>query len=228
MSNEIFKRLIFVLAVFAAVTAIAILSGGCSFQPPAAEQPKEESPIMVGFYPSPFDALTSESDANCNDLLMTNKGASYVVSNDSNTVSSYMSPCQMSFMMKQSKEMKASVAALTTSTSQDESRLTATQMSSEDGHSLIQLRNEKMNVDVFLRTKAPEMLPRNKDFDGSYDRKKLTMPVPDFVDQIAQKLIANGYKFNNAQPGQLQFETGALEAESGYGTAAIMFDPATK
>jgi hypothetical protein len=219
-------RLGLILYTLAAVALVAMLFGGCNFQPPATEQPKEDGPTMVGFYPSPYDALT-EGTVACNDLLMAFKGESYVMSNDSNTVSSYMSPCQLEFMSGQSKDLRPLVAKLTSSSTQDELRLTATQMTSEDGHTLIQLRNEKMNIDVFLRTKAPEMLPRAKGFDGSYDRKKLTMPVPDSVDQIAQKLIADGYKFNNAQAGQLQFETGSLEAISGYGTAAIMFDQAT-
>lgn len=221
-----YSRIGLILYTIAAVALIAMLFGGCSFQPPAAEQPKEESPTMVGFYPSPYDALT-QSDMGCNDLLMTYKGDTYIASNDSQKISSFMSPCQIKFMTMQSQEMRTVVAELTSSSTKEDARLTATQMTEEDNHSLIQLRNEKMNVDVFLRTKSPEMLPQTKDLDGSYDRKKLTMPVPDFVDQIAQKLIAAGYKFNNAKSGQLQFETGSLEATSGYGTAAIMFDQTT-
>lgn len=226
MSNTTFKRLIFLLAAFAAITGFILFSSGCSIQPPAAEQPKEEGPIMVGFYPSPYDALTT-GNTDCNDLLMTYKGETYIASNDSQKISSYMSPCKMDFMNEQSKEMQTLVADLTSSTTAEETRLTASQMSAENGHSLIQLRNDKMNIDVFLRTHAPEMLPRAKDFDGSYDRKKLTMPIPDFVDQIAQKLMAAGYKFNDSKSGQLQFDTGSLEATSGYGTAAIMFDQST-
>lgn len=223
MFSTPFQRFILFIGILAAMLAFSVGLHGCSFQPPAAEQPKEDAPTMVGFYPSPYDALAQDS-ISCNDLLMTFKGESYIASNDSQKISSYMSPCQMAFMSEQSKEMKTVVADLTSSTTQDEQRLSATQMTSEDSHALIQLRNEKMNIDVFLRTKAPKMLPRAKDFDGSYDRKKLTMPVPDVVDQVAQKLIAAGYKFNNAKAGQLQFETGSLEATSGYGTAAIMFD----
>ncbi len=219
-------RLGLILYTLAAVALVVMLFGGCNFQPPAAEQPKEEGPITVGPYHSPYDALTDGS-MNCNDLLMASKDESYVVSHDSNKISSYMPPDQLKLMTEQPKDLGLVVANLTSSTTQDEPRLMATRVTSEDGHTLIQLRNEKMNIDVFLRTKAPEMLPRTKDFDGSYDRKKLTMPVPDSVDQIAQKLIAAGYKFNNAKSGQLQFETGSLEATSGYGTAAIMFDQTT-
>lgn len=228
MSNQTFKRFIYLIAAFAVIVTFVLFTSGCNIAPPSAEQPKEEGPIMVGFYPSPYDSLRNKIDTGCDDLLMNYKGETYVVSNDSNMVSSYMNPCQMQDMYDQSMEMRSLVADLVSSATKEDARLTATQITSEDGHTLIQLRNEKMNIDVFLRTKAPEMLPKAKDFDGSYDRKKLTLPVPDFVDQIAQKLIAAGYKFNNAKAGQLQFETGSLEAESGYGTAAIMFDPAAK
>lgn len=226
MSTTPFQRFLLFLGILAAMLAFSVGLHGCSFQPPATE-PKEDAPTMVGFYPSPYDALAQDS-IDCNDLLMTFKSESYIASNDSQKVSSYMSPCQLAFMSKQSKEMKTLVANLTSSDKQEDTRLTATLMTGEGDQSLMQLRNDKMNLDVFLRTKAPQMLPRNKDFDGSYDRKKLATPIPDFVDQIAQKLIAGGYKFNNAKTGELQFETGSMEATSGYGTAAIMFDPSMK
>ncbi|MBX9879720.1 MAG: hypothetical protein K2Y22_14780 [Candidatus Obscuribacterales bacterium] len=227
MSNQTFKRLFFLVAAAAAVVVFVMFTSGCNIQPPSTEQPKEDAPTMVGLYTSPYDLLVNDS-ADCNDFLMTFKGDSYIASNDSQKVSSYMSPCQLSFMINQSKETRALVADLTSSATKEDTRLTANLMTYEDAQGFIQLRNEKMNIDVFLRSKASEMLPRSKDFDGSYDRSKLTTPVPDFVDQLAQKLIAAGYKFSSAKPGQLQFDSGSLEATSGYNTAAIMFEPGTK